>query len=63
MIRFAVGTVLMIYFLGAEVFAPYRPDAVDGPLRTFHSEINRGTWVVVGPVVRFVKSGASGWSD
>lgn len=65
MIRFAVGTVLLIYFLGADVFQPYRPSAVDGGLKTFHKEVNRGTWLVVGPVVMFVKQSLSytggGW--
>lgn len=56
MIRFAVGTVLLFYFLGASVFAPYRPPVLDDGMRKFHNEINRGVWVVVGPPVRYIQS-------
>jgi hypothetical protein len=65
MIRYAVGTVLMFYFLGADVFAPYRPPLLDDGLRAFHHEINRGVWRIVGPSVTYVRqsrsSDAGGW--
>ena len=55
MIRYAVGAVLLLYFLGADVFRPYRPPVVDDGLRIFHNEVNRGMWQIVGPGVTFVK--------
>lgn len=55
MIRYAVATVLLAYFLGANTFAPYRPPVIGEALRIFHSEINRGTWWIVGPVVIYVR--------
>jgi hypothetical protein len=55
MIRYAVGTVLLFYFLGADVFARYRPPVLGDAMHTLHSEINRGTWRIVGPSVMYVK--------
>ena len=51
MIRFVVGAVLLFYFLGADVFAPYQPRVLSHAFGVFHSEINRGTWRIVGPSV------------
>ena len=55
MIRYTVGTVLLFYFLGADVFAHYRPPVLGEAMRVLHKEINRGTWKVVGPSVMYVK--------
>lgn len=55
MIRYAVATVLLAYFLGANTFAPYRPPVIGDALRVLHSEINRGTWEIVGPVVLYLR--------
>jgi hypothetical protein len=55
MIRYAVATVLLAYFLGANTFAPYRPPVIGDAMRVFHSEINRGTWKIVGPVVLYLR--------
>ena len=55
MIRYTVGTVLLFYFLGADVFAHYRPPVLGEAMRVLHTEINRGTWNVVGPGVMYVK--------
>ena len=52
MIRSAVGAVLFIYFLGAPVLAPVRPDFFGDPLVVFHREVNRGVWQIVGVPVR-----------
>lgn len=58
MIRYAVGTVLLLYFLGADVFRPYRPPFVGEGLEVFHREINRGVWGIVGPGVNYVMQDA-----
>ena len=55
MIRYAVATVLLAYFLGANTFASYRPPVIGEALQVFHSEINRGTWTIVGPVVIYIR--------
>ncbi len=55
MFRYAVATVLLSYFLGANTFAPYRPPVIGDALRVFHSEMNRGTWKIVGPVVIYFR--------
>lgn len=55
MIRFVVGAVLLFYFLGADVFAPYQPPVLSHAFGVFHSEINRGTWRIVGPSVNYIR--------
>lgn len=55
MIRYVVATVLLAYFLGADAFARYRPPVIGEAMRVFHHEINRGTWVMVGPAVIFLR--------
>ncbi len=55
MIRYVVATVLLAYFLGADAFAHYRPPVIGEAMRIFHSEINRGTWQIVGPAVIFLR--------
>ncbi len=55
MIRYAVGAVLLLYFLGANTFSPYRPPVVDDGLRIFHREVNRGVWRIVGPSVTYIR--------
>ena len=53
MIRYAVATVLLLYFLGADFFHDYRPRMVGDQLAMFHREVNRGVWNIVGPGVRY----------
>ena len=53
MIRYAVAAVLLLYFLGADVFRDYRPPFVGKGLEVFHREINRGVWNIVGPGVTY----------
>ena len=55
MIRYAVATVLLLYFLGADVFRDYRPPYVGDGLEVFHREINRGVWNIVGPGVNYFR--------
>ena len=53
MIRYAVATVLLLYFLGADVLRPYRPPVLGDGLAVFHREINRGVWSIIGPGVSY----------
>lgn len=54
MIRYAVATVLLLYFLGADALRPYRPPVVGNGLAVFHREINRGVWSIVGPGITYI---------
>lgn len=54
MIRYAVATVLLLYFLGADVLRPYRPPFLGDGLAILHREINRGVWSIVGPGVNYI---------
>lgn len=54
MIRYAVAAVLLLYFLGADWFRPYRPPVIGDGLEVIHTEINRGVWRVIGPGVNYL---------
>ena len=51
MIRYAVYTVLMFYFAGAEIMQPIMPPFIDVSTQAFHQGINRTMRGIVGPVV------------
>ena len=42
MVRYAIGTVLLFYFIGAQPIQPFVPPILDQATAGFHSYVNHG---------------------
>jgi hypothetical protein len=56
-VRYAVGTVLLFYFIGAQAIQPYVPPILDVATAGFHGYVNHGLKRAFGPTVKRIRGG------